>query len=87
MVTIPFNKEVLATINVSANVGVNVALSNIEELILEELVKSPKITAASLSLIINKSKRTAERYLKSLQENGYIEREGSDKKGYWKVLK
>lgn len=87
MVTIPFNKEVLATINVSANVGVNVALSNIEELILEELVKNPKLTAASLSLIINKSKRTAERYLKSLQENGYIEREGSDKKGYWKVLK
>ena len=68
-------------------VGVNVALSNIEELILEELVKNPKLSAASLSLIINKSKRAAERYLRSLQENGYIAREGSDKKGYWKVLK
>ena len=55
--------------------------------ILEELVKSPQLTAANLSLIINKSKRTAERYLKSLQENGYIERKGSDKTGYWKVLK
>ena len=87
LVTIPFDKEVLATINVSVNVGVNVAINNIEKKILEELVKNPQLTAANLSLIINKSKRTAERYLKSLQENGYIERKGSDKAGYWKVLK
>ncbi|MBQ7445599.1 MAG: winged helix-turn-helix domain-containing protein [Clostridia bacterium] len=54
---------------------------------MEELIKNPQLKAADLSLIINKSKRTVERYLKSLQKNGYIERAGSDKTGGWKVIK
>ena len=87
MVTIPFDKEVLATMNVGVNVGVNVAVNNIEKTILEELIKNPQLKASDLALIINKSKRTIERYLKSLHENGYIERNGSDKTGNWKVLK
>ena len=83
MVTIPFDKEVMATINVGVNVGVN----DVEKVILEELVRNPQLTANDLSIIISKSKRTAERYLKLLQEKGYIERSGSDKTGNWKVIK
>ena len=79
MVTIPFDKEVMATINVGVN--------DVEKVILEELVKNPQLTANDLSIIISKSKRTAERYLKLLQEKGYIERSGSDKTGNWKVVK
>ncbi len=70
MVTIPFDKEVMATINVGVNVGVNV----VEKVILEELVKNPQLTANDLFIIISKSKRTSERYLKHLPEKGYIER-------------
>ena len=40
MVTIPFNKEVMATINVGVNVGinvgVNVGVNDVEKVILEE---------------------------------------------------
>ena len=87
MVTIPFDKDVVATMNVGVNVGVNVDLNKIEKLILEEILKDPTLNAFKLSFLINKSKRTAERYLKSLKERGYIVREGADKKGFWRVLK
>ena len=87
MVTIPFNKEVLATMNVGINVGINVDLDKMERFILDEIIKNPQITATELSTMIEKSKRTAERHIKALQEKGYIIREGSNKTGYWKVLK
>jgi len=87
MATIPFDKDVVATMNVGANVGVNVVLDKIEKLILEKILKYPILNAVKLSFLIDKSKRTAERYLKSLKERGYIIREGSDKKGVWRVLK
>jgi len=74
-------------INVGVNVDVNVGVNDVEKVILEELVKNPQLTANDLSIIISKSKRTAERYLKLLQEKGYIERSGSDKTGNWKVVK
>ena len=83
MVTIPFDEDVMATINVGINVGINDA----EKLILEELLKNPQLTSVELSIVINKSKRTVERYLKALQEKGYIARVGANKTGYWKVVK
>ncbi len=70
---------------VGVNVGVN--LNKNERQIIELILNDPTLTAEKLSIEINKTKRTAERYLKSLQEKGYIERNGSDKNGYWKVLK
>lgn len=69
------------------HVGVNVGVNDVEKVILEDLLKDPTLTADKLSLIIKKSKRTIERYLKSLQEKGYLERSGSDKTGVWKILK
>ena len=83
MVTIPFDEDVMATINVGINVGIN----DVEKIILEELLKNPQLTSAELSIVINKSKRTVERYVKALQEKGYIERVGANKTGYWKVMK
>ncbi len=83
LVSIPFDKKVLNKTNVGVNVGVNV----VEKMILAELLNNPTLTADKLSLIIKKSKRTIERYLKALQEKGYIERSGSDKTGVWKIIK
>ena len=64
---------------------INVGINDVEKLILEELLKNPQLTSAELSIVINKSKRTVERYVKALQEKGYIERVGANKTGYWKV--
>ncbi len=73
--------------NVGVNVGVNNELTKIEIKIIDEIMNNPQITALDIASIIGKSKRTAERYIKSLQEKGYIIRDGSDKKGNWKVVK
>ena len=85
IVTVPFDSEVMKSINVGINVGIN--LNAMERKIIELILNDPTLTAEKLSIEINKTKRTAERYLKSLQEKGYIERSGSNKNGYWKVLK
>ena len=81
IVTIPFEKTVIESINVGVNVG------NLEKSILELILLDPTINAERISKSIKKSKRTAERYLKDLQEKGYLKREGSDKKGHWKIIK
>ncbi len=66
---------------------INVGGNDVEKVILEELVKNSQLTANDFSIIISKSKRTAERYLKHLQENGYLERSALDKTGNWEVVK
>ena len=77
------NSDVAAT----KNVGINVGINDVEKKILEELLKNPQLTASELAISIDKSKRTIERYLKALQEKGFIERDGSNKTGNWKILK
>ena len=44
-------------------------------------------TREDLSLLMSKSERTIQRYFTELREKGFIERVGSDKTGYWKILK
>ena len=74
-----------ASINVGANVSVN--LNELEQKILEMVLDEPTLSAKKISLKINKSKRTVERYLKALQEKEYIVSSGSDKKGDWIVIR
>ena len=87
LVTIPFDNEVLRTINVGANVGANVGVNSVEEEILNKLLKEPSLSAKEIALALDKSKRTIERYLKALQEKGFIKRRGADKNGSWIILK
>ncbi len=74
-------------LNKKINLVINVGVNDVEKVILEEVVKNPQLTEKNLSKIISKSKRTAERYLKLLQEKGYIDRSGSVKTENWKVVK
>ena len=66
IVTIPFNLEVMKSMNFGVNL--NVMEVKIRNLILND----PTLTAEKISIEINKNKRTIERYLKSLQDKGYI---------------
>jgi fido (protein-threonine AMPylation protein) len=45
-----------------------------------------KITAAEISERLNISLSTAKRKIKELKEKGNVERKGSDKTGYWKII-
>ena len=45
------------------------------------------LTTAELAKKIGKTEKTVYRAIKSLKENGYIVREGTDTSGYWKILK
>ena len=55
--------------------------------IMNRMMNKPEITADMLSTIFSISKRTIDRDILWLRENGYISRQGSDKHGRWVVLK
>jgi Uncharacterized conserved protein len=67
---------------VGVNVGVNVGVKK-DLLIL--LKQDPSLTLREIALKLNKSKRTIERYVKELREEGALRRIGSDKDGVWQV--
>ncbi|MGC3977213.1 MAG: MarR family transcriptional regulator [Paludibacteraceae bacterium] len=62
------------------DVGVN------EISILELIKNNPKITANEITLHLNLSLRQVERLLASMKKNSLIAREGSDKRGEWKII-
>ena len=79
--------------NIAKNIAKNTANSSknkIEEntpIVLEFLRQYPKTTQKNIIENLNISKRTLERIISLLKEDGYIERIGNNRSGYWKVLK
>ena len=51
-----------------------------------EMRDNPNITAEELCKILRISKTATDNNISFLRENGYIERVGSKKSGYWNVL-
>ena len=56
------------------------------EKVLELLKENAKVTTAILARELSISTKTIERAIKTLKEENKIERIGSDKGGYWKVI-
>ena len=79
--------------NIAKNIAKNTANSSknkIEEntpIILGFLKQYPKTTQKNIIENLNISKRTLERIISLLKEDGYIERIGNNRSGYWKILK
>ena len=75
-------------INVHKNVQINghEKLNKIEKLILEIISEDPEITQVNIATALNTTPKTIQRGMSSLKEKGIIERIGSNKKGYWKVI-
>jgi len=69
---------------IQENVGIN---DKIKFEILKKISENPSLSAKELSNLLNINDRTVERYVKQLKESGMIERIGSKKTGYWKILK
>lgn len=93
-VVIPFNKDVMkndgninGTLNGNINGTLNEDLTEDECLILGELIVNPSITQIELCERTGFSRRSVSRIFSKLKDSNYIERVGSNKSGYWKVLK
>ena len=58
-----------------------------EIVVLKLIAENPKITQNQIAEKINKSERTVKTITVSLEEKGFIAREGGKRFGYWKILK
>ena len=65
---------------------INDKINDKETQILKALNENPKLTIPELNKITKISTATISRYLKQLQDKRIIERVGSNKSGYWKIL-
>lgn len=61
-------------------------IDTVNDTVFSLLEKDGKLTAAELSQTLNISVSTVRRRIKTLKEKGKIERIGSDKTGYWKII-
>lgn len=80
------NNELSVPVNVSVNVPVNITLNKMEQEVLNLLSAFPDYTREQMADATSKSIKTIQRTLKSLTQKGLIERVGSDKTGYWKLI-
>ena len=62
-------------------------LSEIQEIIINEITKVPEITTSELAQKLDIRFRTLQRYISQLQTMGILAREGSRKGGHWVILK
>lgn len=58
-----------------------------EKKLLEKISENPNITQTELSNILGVTTRAVRKTMKNLKDKGIIERIGSDRKGYWKIIK
>lgn len=73
-------------VNDKVNEGVNVHVNDRQKELLSYLIQDPGYTVSQLSEIMKVSRKTIAGYLKALKDKGIIERVGSARNGYWKIV-
>ena len=68
------------------NGEINGGITDIELKLFSALKEHSRLTNTEIAKILNKSERTISRLLSTLKNKKLIERVGSNKTGYWKVL-
>ena len=71
-------------INEIINGAINISVT--KQTVLAALKKKSRITKVELQKEISLGKSTIDRAIKALKEKGLIERVGSNKTGYWKII-
>lgn len=61
-------------------------VTGIEVKILELISNDPVITTSKLANMLSVTRKTISTHMKIMKKNNVIERIGSDRKGYWKIL-
>ena len=89
--TIPFDREVMEYRIKSGGIpqdgGINGGIKPSDKKVLSHILTSPDDTAAQIAEKYDIGKRTVERSLAFLQEQGMIERIGNKRNGRWIVFK
>ena len=73
-------------VNDKVNEEVNVHVNDRQKELLSYLIQDPGYTVSQLSEIMKVSRKTIAGYLKALKNKGIIERVGSARNGYWKIV-
>lgn len=66
--------------------NVKTTITEIEDLILNEIRKNNNIDRKSLSRITGRSERTVQRVIDSLKQKGSIKRIGTPRNGHWELI-
>lgn len=69
------------------DVGVDNGDENNVNLILNAISEDPKITQKNIAIKTGLSTRTVSREIRELRNTGVIRRVGSDRSGYWEIVK
>ncbi len=80
-------KEMKSDYNAKKKTNTDKTLSSDDEIVLSVLSENPSITADEMCKRTDFSLRKIYRIYDKLKENKYIERVGSDRSGFWKVIK
>lgn len=75
----PFSVRSIAAAN-------NLDLTSTDEYVLRVLHTNGRATAVRIANVLGVSESTVRRSFRKLREHGFIERVGSDKAGYWRVI-
>ncbi len=67
--------------------NVPIKLNDTENAVYHLLIKNSALTGDEMMMLLGVSKKTISRSIGTLKENRLIERVGSNKKGYWRILK
>lgn len=92
VVTLPNVKVGMQDINyfdepINEPINEPIKINNNRKIILDAISRNPDITQSGLVKETGLTLATVKRGLAELKENGYIERVGSNKNGFWKVLR
>ncbi|MBU3714156.1 MAG: HTH domain-containing protein [Ferruginibacter sp.] len=64
----------------------HILADTVNDTVFSLIKQNNKITAKEISERLNVSLSTVRRNIKELRDNGKIERIGSDKTGYWRII-
>ena len=85
--TIPFNRiNALEPATHSGSTKGADELSKVQAEVLAEIRSDPNATHDQIAASIGKGRTAVVKAIRQLREGGYIERVGSNKSGWWKVL-
>jgi len=71
----------------TVNEPLNETVNETVKILLKAMEENPQITWEDMKHLTGKSRATVARHISALKEAGFIDRQGSDKKGYWIIKK